>query len=176
MWWCPHNYVLIVWGTVYCFHFCSFKKYFLIFRYKSVWLIDLQWVRALTVPMQLVLTDKPFVPHDLISAQYSPVPLPQFQMAHRLKILMSSGSKMWTQIYYPFLSKSPGKQIPSMFPNRAPTQRDTCLQGILTYLLIYLSISKTLRKQCPSTYLKAGPYGNRCPFQSLTEHIFWGPQ
>jgi len=59
-------------------------------------------------------------------------------MAPRLKILMSSGSKKGTQIYYPFLSKSPSKRIPSRFPNGAPMERDTCLQGILTFLLIYL--------------------------------------
>ena len=28
---------------------------------------------------------------------------------------MSSGSKKWTQIYYPFLSQSPGKRIPSTY-------------------------------------------------------------
>jgi hypothetical protein len=69
------------------------------------------------VPMDLGLVDRPFVPHNLISAQENPVPLPKFQMAPRLKILMSSGSKKGTQIYYPFLSKSSGKQIPSRFPN-----------------------------------------------------------
>jgi len=61
------------------------------------------------VPMHLGLIDRPFVPHNLISAQDSPVPLPKFQMAPRLKILMSSGSKKGTQIYYSFLAKSPGK-------------------------------------------------------------------
>jgi hypothetical protein len=59
-------------------------------------------------------------------------------MAPRLKILMSSGSKKGAQIYYPFLSKSPGKRIPSRFPNGAPMGRDTRLQGIFTPLLIYL--------------------------------------
>jgi len=105
--------------------------------------IDLHWVWTLTVPMHLDLTDGPFVPHNLISAQESPVPLPKFQMTPRLKILMSSGTKKGTQIYYPSLSKSPWKQIPSRFPNRAPMERGTRLQGIfhlswyifLTYLL-----------------------------------------
>ena len=46
---------------------------------------------------------RPFVTHNLIPSQESSVPLPQFQMAPRLKILMSSGSKRGTQIYYPFL-------------------------------------------------------------------------
>ena len=69
------------------------------------WLIYIYWVQALTVPMHLDHIDGPFVPHNLISAQKSPVHLPKFQMAPRLKILMSSGPKKGTQIYYPFLSK-----------------------------------------------------------------------
>ena len=56
-------------------------------------LIDLHWVRAFAVPMNPGLTDCPFVPHNLISAQDSPVPLPKSQTAPRLKILMSCGSK-----------------------------------------------------------------------------------
>jgi hypothetical protein len=68
------------------------------------------------VPMHLGLIDGPFVPHNLISAQEIPVPLPKFQMAPRLKILMSSGSMKGTRIYYVFLSKSHGKRIPSRFP------------------------------------------------------------
>jgi hypothetical protein len=70
--------------------------------------------------MQLGLIDGPFLAHNMISAQESPVPLPKAQMAHRLKILMSSGSKKLTQTYYSFLSKSPGKRIPSRFPQRGP--------------------------------------------------------
>jgi len=101
--------------------------------------------------MQLDLIDGPFVSHNLISVQESPVPLPKFQMALTLKILMSSGSKKGTQIHYTFLSESPGKQIPSMFPNGAPVERDTHLQGIFTSLLICLFISKSLRPLCKQT-------------------------
>jgi len=113
--------------------------------------------------MNLGLIDGPFVPQNLISAQDSPVPLPNFQMAPRLKILMSSGSKKGTQIYYPFLSKSPGKQNPSRFPSGAPMERDTCLQGTLTYLLIYLFIPKALRKERPSIFPKS-----RAPMETDT--------
>jgi len=70
------------------------------------------------------------MPHNLIPAQESPVPLPKFQLAPCLKILMSSGSKKGTQIYYPFLSKRPGKRMPSRFPNGVPMERDTRLQGL----------------------------------------------
>jgi len=108
------------------------------------------------VQLHLGLIDRPFVPHNLISAQESPVPLPKFQMAPRLKILMSSGSKKGTQIHYPFLSKSRGKLIPSRFPKRAPMERDTRLQGIFTFLLIYLFISKALHKERPSMFSKSG--------------------
>jgi hypothetical protein len=37
---------------------------------------DFKWVRALRVPIHLGLRDRPFVPHNLISAQERPVPLP----------------------------------------------------------------------------------------------------
>ena len=105
--------------------------------------------------MHLDLTHGPFVPHNLISAQESPVPLPKFQMVPRLKISVSSGSKKGTQIYYPFPSKSPGKRIPSSFPNGAPMKRDACLQGIFTYLLIYPFISKALRREHPFKFPKS---------------------
>jgi len=118
------------------------------------WLISI-WVRALTIPMHLGLIHGPFVLHNLISTQESLVRLPKFQMAPRLKVLMSSGSKKGTQIYYPFLSKSAGKRIPSRFPNEAPMERDTFLQGIFTYLLIYLFISKAQRRERPSIFPKS---------------------
>jgi hypothetical protein len=60
------------------------------------------------------------VPHNLIPAQESPVPIPKFQMAPKLKISMSSESKKGTQIYFFFSLKNPGKQIPSRFPNGGP--------------------------------------------------------
>jgi hypothetical protein len=105
--------------------------------------------------MHLGLVDRPSVRHNLISAQYSPVTLPKFQMAPRLKILMSSGSKKGTKIYYPFLSESPGKRISSKSP-KGVLERDTRLQGIFTYLLIYLFISKALRKERPSMFPESG--------------------
>jgi hypothetical protein len=91
--------------------------------------------------MHVGFTDGPFVPHNLISAQENPVPLLKFQMAYMLKILMSSGSKRGNQMYYPFLSKSSGKRIPSRFRNGALMERDTCLQGIFMSLLMYLFLS-----------------------------------
>jgi hypothetical protein len=72
----------------------------------------------------------------------------------RVKGLMSSGSKKRTQIYYPFFSKPPGKRIPPRFRKGAPMERDTGLQNIFKSLLIYLLISKALRKERPSTFTK----------------------
>jgi hypothetical protein len=103
--------------------------------------IDLHWVWAPRVLMHLGLIDRPFVPHNLISAQESPIPLPKFQMAPRFKILISSGSKKRTQIYHPFHSK---KVTASKFPPGSPAVslwRDTCLQGIFMFLLKYLFLS-----------------------------------
>ena len=106
--------------------------------------------------MHLGLIDGPFVPHNLVLAQESPVALTEFQMAPRLKVLMSPGSKKETQIFFPFLSKSPGQRIPFRFLNGAPMERDTRLQGICTYLLIHLFISKAPRKERPSMFPKSG--------------------
>jgi len=66
--------------------------------------------------MHLGLIDGPFVPHNLISTQGSPVPLLKFQMAYRFKILMASGSKKGTQIYFSFLSKVQAKEPPPGSP------------------------------------------------------------
>ena len=74
------------------------------------------------------------MPHNLISTQESPFPLQKCQMAPRFKILMASVSKKGTQIYFPFRSFAgtfPGKRTPSRFPNRAPIQRGSVLQGTL---------------------------------------------
>jgi len=54
-------------------------------RWGTVWLIDLHWFRALTVPLHLGLIDGFFVPHNLTSAQESSVPLPKFQMTSKVK-------------------------------------------------------------------------------------------
>ena len=95
------------------------------------------WIRTLTVPLHLDLIDGPFVLRNLISVQDSPVPSRKFQMAPRLKILMSSGSKKGIQIYF-YSLKNPGKRTASRFPNRAPMERDTRLHGIFKSFLIYL--------------------------------------
>ena len=68
------------------------------------------------VPMHLGLIDGPYVPHNLISTQERPVPLLKLQMAPRLKILMASGSKKGTQIYFSFLSKVPANEPPPGSP------------------------------------------------------------
>jgi hypothetical protein len=66
--------------------------------------------------MHLGLIDGPSAPHNFISAQESPVPLPKFQMAPRLKTLMSSGNKKGTQIYYPFVPKVLASKSPPGSP------------------------------------------------------------
>jgi hypothetical protein len=84
------------------------------------------------VLMHLGLIDKPFVPHNLISTQESPVPLLKFQVAPRLKILMVSGSKKGTHTYFSFLSKVPANETPPGSPTgplwrRRPFYRAFCI-------------------------------------------------
>jgi hypothetical protein len=78
------------------------------------------------VPINLGLTDGPYVPYNPISTEESPVPLLKFQMAPRLKMLISAGSKKGTQIYFPFLSKIPAGEPPPGSPT-GPLYRDTYL-------------------------------------------------
>jgi len=80
---------------------------------------------------------------------------------------MSSGSKKGTQIYYPFLSKHPSKQIPSKFLNRAPMERDTHLQGIFTSLLVYLyniSFGVPSKGALPAFHPRGVPSERDAPF------------
>jgi len=100
--------------------------------------------------MHLGLIDRRFVPRNLISAQESPVPLPKFHMAPRLQIFMYSGSKKGTQIYYPFLSKSPCKRFPLQVPQWGPYgERCPLTEHFYISCDIYVFISKALRKEQP---------------------------
>jgi hypothetical protein len=79
-------------------------------------------------------------------------------MAPRLKILISSGVKKGTQIHSPFLSKRPGKRIPSRFPQRGPyRERYPLTEHFYTPLnILYLFISEALRKERPSMFSRSG--------------------
>jgi hypothetical protein len=83
------------------------------------------------VPGHVGLINEPFVPHNLISTQESPVPLLKFQMVPRLKNLMAPKSERNPDILLFFSLRSPSKRTPSRFPNRAPMKREAHLQGIL---------------------------------------------
>jgi hypothetical protein len=98
--------------------------------------------------------DRPFVHHNLISAQEIPVHLPKFQMApqtYNLNIL-------WVQERNPgilsFSLKRSWQANPLHVPQQGPHGERSRLQGIVIYLLIYLSISKALRKERPSMFPK----------------------
>jgi len=109
--------------------------------------------------MHLGLIDGPFVSHNLTSTQESPVPLLNFQMAPRLKILMSSGSKKGNQIYFPFLSKiqadepRPGPPTGPLW-REIPVYRTFCIS--LENLIKIPLHKKALRKKRPSMFPKSG--------------------
>ena len=72
------------------------------------------------VMMHVGHINRPFVPHNLVSAQDSPVPLPQFQMAPRIKILIASGPKKGTRIYCYFFLKKSWQANPLQVPQWGP--------------------------------------------------------
>jgi hypothetical protein len=129
---------------------------------------DFQWVRAIKVTMPLGLIDRPFVPHNLISAQESPVPLPKFQMDPRLKILMSSGSKKGTQINFSFFLKKSRQTNPLQVTQRGPYgERYPIIEHFYIPLDISLYLKGTKKRASLHVPQKRGPYLNRRPYQIL---------
>jgi len=152
--------------------------------------------------MHLGLIIKPFVRHNLMLAQESPVPVPRFQMAPRLKILMSSGSKKGTQIYYPFLSKVPASESPPGSPMGPCGERCPYPEPFLTYLPgspvkehspeavcteplqretlhSWSPLQPSLKapsRRAPFEVPQRGPYGNRCPSPKPFLPILQGTQ
>ena len=105
-------------------------------------LIDLHWVQALTVPMHLGLIDGPFVPHNPISAQESPVHLPKFQMAPQTYNL----NVLWVQETNPdilsFSLKKSWQANPFQVPQWSPYGERYQLTG---HFYISLDISLYLK-------------------------------
>ena len=65
--------------------------------------------------------ERPFLPHNLTSAQGSPVPFLKFWMDPRLKILITSGSKKDPRYTFLFSQKSQQMNPPSpRFPKQGP--------------------------------------------------------
>jgi len=67
------------------------------------------------------------------------------------KIIMSSVYQKRTQTCYHFRSQSPGKRIPSRFPNGAPMERNSRLQRIFSHLsfgagIFFLSLAHSVYK------------------------------
>jgi hypothetical protein len=119
--------------------------------------------------MHLGLTDGPFVPHNLISAQDSPLPLPKFQISPRLKILIFFGSKKGTQIYYPILSKKYQQANPLQVPQQGPyVERYPLTAHFYISLDISLYLKGPIKRASLHVSQKQGPYENRHPFHSLT--------
>jgi len=148
------------------------------------WLTDLHWFRGLTVPLHLGLIEGFFVPHNLTSAQGSPVPLPKLQMTSKLKILMSSGSKNGTQICYPFLSKVPASDSPPQVPQWGPVPLPKLQMTSKVKILMssgskngtqtcYPFLSKVPASDSPLPYVPQwGPYGERCPYPEPSWRAF----
>ena len=113
------------------------------------------------VPMHLGLIDGPFVPHNLISIEESPVPLLKLQMAPRLKILMASRSKKGTQIHFSFLSK-----VLQMNPLQVPQQGPYEERGLFTEHFAYLSKTSSFgfpSKDAPLKVPSIESLAERCP-------------
>jgi hypothetical protein len=111
------------------------------------------------------------VPHNLISAQENPVPLPMFQMALRLNSSCPLGSRKEPK--YTFLFSQKVLPTNPRFPIGAPVERDTHLQGIFTYLDVALYL-KDPKKKCPSMFPKIGSPLERDTHSRALLNIYFG--
>ena len=96
--------------------------------------------------------DKPLVPHTQMPSHGSPVPLLMFQIAPRLRLLTSSGSKEKGPKYYS-LSKSPVKEPPDRFPKGVPMERVARFRSLLLRISrALLLLSKSPANEPPSRF------------------------
>jgi hypothetical protein len=118
------------------------------------------------VPMHLGLTDRSFVPHNLVSTQEGPVPLLQFQMAPRQNLNVLCIQERNPDILFLFSQKS-WQTKSFQFPNKVHMERDTHLQGVCISLenLIQIPLKKkALKKKCTSMFPpKKGPLWKQTP-------------
>ena len=130
--------------------------------------------------MHLGLIGGPFVPHNLISTQESPVSLLKFQMAPRLKILKCPlGPRKEPRYTFSFLSKVLANKLSPSSTAGPPVERDTCLREFFVsrnphknFSKYFFFLSKALRKSAVPYSPKAplhvpqmqGQYGSRHPF------------
>jgi hypothetical protein len=121
---------------------------------------DIHSVRLLTFPMHLGPINRPFMPHNMISAQYSPVPLPDFQMAPRLKIIMSFVSKEGTQIHFS-LQKSL-QANPLLVHQWGPYRERYLLTGHF-----YISVDVSLFHKTPSLHVPQQQAPTQTPIPQL---------
>jgi hypothetical protein len=113
--------------------------------------------------MHLGFINGPFVPHNLIPTQESPVPLPKFQMAPRLKILMASGSKRNPDITF-IVSQKSRQTNPLQVPQQGPYKERSPSTGHFAYL------SKTSPFGFPSIgVFPQGPL-NGIPRREIPQH------
>jgi len=110
--------------------------------------------------MHLGHIDGSFVPHNLTSTQENTVPLLQFQMAPRVKILMSSGSKATKRNPHilSFTLKNPSRRTPSGSREGPLRRKITVYRAFCVSLETLIKISlnkKALRKKRPSMFPKS---------------------
>jgi len=136
------------WSTFYCRYFgsCTGTTVNKIFSYFHIldWLISI-WVWALRVPMHLGLINGPFVPHNLLSAQWSPVPCWSSRKPQDLTFNVLWVQEKGTQICILFfLSKVPANE-PLQIPQQGP-YGESCLFTRPLYIPIKLLTNISINK------------------------------
>jgi hypothetical protein len=91
-------------------------------------------VRALTVPMHLGLISGPFVPHNLISAEGSPVPCYSSRWPPDLTFNALWVQEKGTQISIFFFSQNSQYTNHLQVPQQGPYRKTVCLRGLFLHI------------------------------------------
>ena len=127
------------------------------------------------MPMHLVLVDGPFVPHNVLSTQESPVTLPKFQMIPRLKILMVSMSKKEPR--YTFLFSQKSQQMNSLqVPQQGPYGERYPSTGHFAYLSKPSSFGFPSKGALPQGPLHGTPHREMPHHYSLHSFTYQSPR
>jgi len=124
--------------------------------------------------MHLGLIDRPFVPHNLISTQESPVPPLHFHMAPKLKISVATGPKKEPR--YTLLVSQKSRQTNSL---QVSQQGPYGEGGPFTGHFAHLSKTPSLGFPSKGAFPPGPPMeslAERCPITRALQHIFQGPQ
>ena len=147
----------------------------IVWRYMSVELQQGSAVRALTVSMHLGLIDGHFLPHNLLSAQQSPIHLPKFQMAPKSQNLNGLWDREKNPDILSFSVEKNVKRIPFMLFNVSPFDKMPSYGAFLHYSCYVYLFPTIPGKGVPTMYTYRVHTDRDIPSKQLLLYVYIHP-